>query len=586
MVDFWRRKILQSLAGSFAYRWWNTTGHAGPQVTTDDWQSSDSERVFPQGVASGDPRPDGVLLWTRVEAQGEVEVEVEVSRNEDFTDIVRQAKAIATEQTDHTVRFRIDALSPRQRYWYRFLSMGVRSAVGRTQTTPADGDNAPLRLAFASCQDYQGRWYHAWRALAERADEIDVVLFLGDYIYEYERFPLLQEPLPGRQITMPDGLVVDKRNGVIAAKSLEDYRNIYRVIRTDPDLRRIHQLCPFIILWDDHEHANDAWQDHATDFNDLRGLEKDTERRKSATRAWHEHLPVDVPFDPERPFPDDILTYRSFRWGRLAELWLTDQRYYRDDHLIPEGAIVPEVGKVLPNTLLGARTMCVKEPFEVLEAQEPPTMLGTLQKQWLLDSMAQSQTTWKVWASALMVSPFVLDLRGFEGLSPAMRKEYYFKTDQWDGFCSERREILEALQKVDNLVVLSGDLHGFYASQLKADFDVPDSPSIGTEFTVAGISSISLAEQLEAIVKSQPIVAVTGFGMLPPRLDETLLASSPHFRHADSRGYGVAIAHFSETALEVEFLNIDGIRQPQWNGKVIHTKFRVRAGHNEIETIS
>jgi alkaline phosphatase D len=201
--------------------------------------------------------------------------------------------------------------------------------VGRTRTAPLPDADVPVTLAFTSCQDYVGRWYHAWRALADRADEIDFVLFLGDYIYEYEQFPDLQVPKPGREVQLPDGLVVDEANGVVAARTLADFRHLYKVIRSDADLRRIHQLCPFVIIWDDHEHGNDCWQDHTADFNDLQGDEKDTTRREAATRAWYEMVPVDVPFTPERGYPDDIVTWRGLRWGRHVEMWLTDQRYYR-----------------------------------------------------------------------------------------------------------------------------------------------------------------------------------------------------------------------------------------------------------------
>lgn len=550
--------------------------------------STDEEAlaVFPQGIASGDPRPDGVLLWARVPSGDgrPVEVAYQVGADEAFSEIIASGAVTATEDTDHTVRLRLEGLEPARRYWYRFRANDTSSPVGRTRTAPLPDADVPVTLAFTSCQDYVGRWYHAWRALAERAEEIDFVLFLGDYIYEYERFPDLQIPKPGREQVLPDGLVVDEANGVVAALTLEDFRYLYKLIRSDADLRRIHQLCPFVIIWDDHEHGNDCWQDHTADFNDLNGDEKDTARREAATRAWYEHLPVDVPFTPERGYPDDIVTYRSLRWGKHMEMWLTDQRYYRDDHLVPEGPVDLEVGKFLANSPVGSRTFVIKTPFEAREAVAQPTMLGLPQRDWLTSGIAASQATWKVWASGLMVAQMVLDLSGFKDIPPTFQNRYFFKTDQWDGFLTERRRILEAASGVDNFVVLSGDLHGFYAANLHTDFDRADGPA-GVEFTVAGISSISLYEQVDAIVKGQPLLSGTSLKDIVPLFDSNLMEASPHFLHADSKGYGAAIARFDADGLDVEFIGVTGVTQAEWNGEVGSLKFRVEAGSQEIKRV-
>jgi len=555
-----------------------------PSDPFPDSTDVESDRVFQQGIASGDPRPDGCLLWTRVATDTTTEVHFQVGDDETFETIVQQGVVVATDDSDFTVRIRLQGLSANRHYWYRFRAAGVSSPVGRTRTAPSPEDDTPVTVAFASCQDYIGRWYYGWRALANYSDEIDFVLFLGDYIYEYERYPQLQEPQEGREIKLPDGLVINEAQGIIAAESLADYREIYRVTRSDKDLRRMHQLCPFVIIWDDHEHANDAWQDHAVDFNGRRGDEKDTARREAATRAWFEHLPVDVEYHPDRGFPDDIVTWRGLRWGRHFELFLTDQRYYRDDHLIPEGPIDPSVGKFLPNSPLGSRTFCIKSEFDKREAIVKPTMLSNHQRDWLTSEMKNSTATWKVWGSGLMVSQFVLDLSKFEKIPPAFRNVFYFKTDQWDGFPSERRLILHELANVENLVVLSADLHGFYAADLYPDFDHPGPDPIGTEFTVAGISSISLQEQVTAVVRSQPLLAATGLGEVAKEIDTNLRGSSPHFAHADSLGYGAAIARFTAERMDVEFIKISGVRQAEWDGEMRTVKFKVLSGHNRIES--
>lgn len=584
-----RREFLRAAAQASAFAGTSVLVSMPPLARATPFPDSpeaDADLVFPQGVASGDPRPDGFLLWTRVPGDAAsadpVEVRYQIAEDEAFANVVREGALEVSAESDFTLRARAAGLEPHRRYWYRFHARGVSSPVGRTRTAPSPDADVPVRLGFASCQDYQGRYYHGWRALADRAEDLDFVLFLGDYIYEYERYPGLQEPAPGREIKMPDGLVIDEARGVIAALTLEDYRGIYRATRSDADLRRIHRLCPFVIVWDDHEHANDAWADHAVDFNDARGDEKDTARREAATRAWFEHLPVDLEFHPERGFPDDIVTWRKLRWGRHLDLFLTDQRYYRDDHVVPEGPPDPAVGKPMRDTPLGSRTFCVKSVFEEREAARAPTMLGAAQREWFLREPLASDATWKVWGSALMVAQFVLDLTAFEKIPPAFRNRFYFKTDQWDGFLTERRAILSAFAGMKNFIVLSGDLHGFYASGLRKNFDAPDEPLTGAEFTVAGISSISLAEQLEAVIKMQPLLAASGLGSLVPRMDENLRAASPHFVHADSRAYGVAIAEVRPDRFEVEFLSITGVREPEWNGEVGTTAFVVRSGDPEI----
>lgn len=546
------------------------------------------ERVFPQGIASADPRPDGVLLWARVEPDGDAPLAVEyaVAEDEQFAAVVAAGSVEARADDDFTLRVRLVGLASGRRYWYRFFARGVMSPRGRTTTAPAADADAPVRFAVASCQDYLGRYYHAWRALAEQADELDFVLFLGDYIYEYTRYPELQEPSPERRVELPDGLVIDAAEGVVAARTLADYRAIYRRVRTDPDLREIHRLLPFVAIWDDHEHANDAWQDRANDFDGARGDERDTARREAATRAWFEHVPVDVAYDAAAGFPDDIVTWRTLRWGRLLELVLTDQRYYRDDHLIPEGPTDPEVGKILANSPLGARTFVIKPPFDVREAAAAPTMLGAAQREWLIAALRASDARWKVWGSALMVAQMVLDLRGLDGVPDTFQNLYYFKTDQWDGFRSERAQILAALADVPDVVVLSGDLHGAYAAELRVDPDDLAAAPVASEFTVAGISSISLYAQIAAVVATNPLLAATGLGAVVPMFDAVLRATCPHFVHAESDRYGAAIVAATADAFAVEFLAIAGVRDPAYGGVASRARFRVAAGSPRIVAAS
>jgi alkaline phosphatase D len=585
-----RRSFLADLGrGSLAAV---TLAHCGPvdDVLRPDWIDGpepgpeDLARVYPQGVASADPRPDGALLWTRIEPDGDgpVLVEYVVAEDPEFAAIAIAGAVEALAADDFTLRVRLVELTAGRRYWYRFFARGVMSPPGRTSTAPAADADAPVRFAVASCQDYLGRYYHAWRALVEQADDLDFVLFLGDYIYEYTRYPDLQEPTPERRVELPDGLVIDEAEDIVAARTLADYRAIYRTVRSDPDLQEIHRLVPFVAIWDDHEHANDAWGDHAVDFDGAEGDEQDTARREAATQAWFEHVPVDVVRDAAAGFPDDIVVWRTLRWGQRLELVLTDQRYYRDDHLIPEGPADPDVGKFLENSPLGSRTFVIKEPFDTREAAAAPTMLGAAQRDWLISALKASDARWKLWGSALMVAQMALDLRGIADVPPTFQNIYYFKTDQWDGFRSERAQILAALADVENLVVLSGDLHGFYAAEVRVDPDDLEAEPVAAEFTVAGISSISLVEQVTAVVAGNPLLAATGLGAVVPMFDEVLQATCPHFVHARSDGYGAAVVTVEADALAVEFVAVEGVREPTYGGVASRTGFRVSAGSSRI----
>lgn len=220
--------------------------------------------------------------------------------------------------TDHTVRVEVTGLAAATTYWYRFTAHGVTSPVGRTRTAPDPEADVPVRIALASCQDYGGRWFQAWRALVDR-DDVDFVLFIGDYIYETIGHLLAKLP-PGRTPEIPDGLELDDPlKGRVAALTLADYRALYRRYHTDPDLRAMHAHFPFVAMWDDHEFANDCWQDHATDFDDARGDETEPDRREAASRAFFEYVPVRRPFDAAAGFPNDLQLYRSVRWGKHVE---------------------------------------------------------------------------------------------------------------------------------------------------------------------------------------------------------------------------------------------------------------------------
>ena len=576
MSSIQRRTFLRLLAASPAL----------PLLGASACGGDAQDQTFPQGIGSGDPSPDGVLLWTRVEPEDEDAVEhvtYEVATDPDFDGIVATGEQDVGAGTDHTLRVDVAGLVPGTIYWYRFHARGVTSPTGRTRTAPAPDADVPLRIALASCQDFGGRWFHAWRALAER-DDVDVVLFIGDYIYETIGH-LGVEPPPERTIELPDGLVLDDPiKGRIAALTLEDYRALYRQYRRDPDLRAVHAAFPFVTLRDDHEFANDCWGDHATDFDDRNGDERSPERRAAATRAWWEFHPIRRPYDPSAAFPADLQIYRSLRWGRHAELVLLDERYHRDDHLIPEGPIDNTVGHIQMNSAFGARTFVIKDAFDTREAgtTPAPTMLGAAQRDWAVGALQASTATWKLLASPLVVAQMVIDLTGYPQLPDTFRQRYYFKTDQWDGFRSERRAVLEACAAVDNLVVLSGDLHGFYAAELHADFDAPAAEPIAVEYAVSAVSAATIDVQLDAVIASNPFLEALGLRDLIPEFDANLVATNPHIRHAESTRNGLAIVDVGPTAVEVRFVAVTEVTAPD-GGIASEVAFRTPIGSRRVE---
>jgi alkaline phosphatase D len=558
------------------------------ELSTDP---ADRARVFPQGLASGDPSPSSVILWTRVEPPaggGPVEVDYEVATDEAFEDVVATGSLSVSDSTDHTLRIRLTALEPYTTYHYRFVALGVQSIAGRTKTAPLPDADVSPRFAFASCQDYVGRFYHSYKALLADGP-VDFVVFLGDYIYETDGDPSFQTESAERKVELPDGL--DIGGGTKAALTLADYRTLYRIYRSDPDIQAVHAQAPFVCIWDDHEFANDCWRDHATDFNDERGDEKSPERRLAANRAWLEYQPADVGDDPA-----DLRIYRTLRYGKHVELVLTDQRSYRDDHVIPEGALPsdkPEgspddfptyiaAGKVFANSEIFSRNFVKKSGFDVFEDFEKPTMLGDEQKQWFLDAMKSSTATWKFWGSETQVVQMVLDLSGFD-LPADFKGVYYFTVDQWDGFRTERRELVEALAGTPNVVVITGDIHGFYAAEIHPDPDAPGEVPVMVEYVTSGISSSPVQQIAQSAVDANP--DFSALGALVPVFDDVLALASLEYKHRASNVNGISIVEVdADREIRVHFLEVADVFSAE-PGPVTKKSFRTRAGTNRVEPI-
>lgn len=464
---------------------------------------------FPQGVASADPSPDGVILWTRAHADTDADIELtlQVSSNSSFDELVLQQSVNALAHEDHTVRVRLQDLQPGTQYFFRFLAAaGGVSRVGRTRTAPDSASAEPLRVAFVSCQNYEQGFYGAWaRMLHEDSQrppdqQIQLVLHLGDFIYErYVNRAGHGQRFVRRLPDLPDGASDGDR---IWADSLADYRHLYRVHLEDPWLQAARARWPFVCTWDDHEFSNDSFQ-HFSFYDDEPLAEGGRQRR--AHRAWFEYIPARVEgATPAAGEPGSGLSiHRHLQWGQLAEFWITDLRSYRSRHPLPHGLSealqLPADPIELVDIFDGGSAYNggnppARLPFGDGQAENtardraPGTMLGDDQKTWFKEGLSQSAATWKVWGNSLPILPMRLDLASipFAGMHDSV-----IGTDAWNGYPGEYRELMTWIeaQGIDGVVSLSGDHHMQGAATLVTDPDIDGTAAVAVDFNVTGISS-------------------------------------------------------------------------------------------------
>lgn len=319
----------------------------------DGGPSRPVEEVFPQSVASGDPRETSIVLWTRAVPEGgagDADVTLELASDEAFASPVAidAGVLVAREEADHCVRVKVTGLTAGATYFYRFTHAGTRSRAGRFRTAPAADADTPVRFAFVSCQDYVGRYYNTLlRLLDDEHDDLAFVLHLGDYVYETTGDPGFMMTGSERTVRLrapEEAIALGSGDGVYhAARSLSNYRDLYRTYRSDPILQRLHERFPFICIWDDHEFSDDSWQDHGTYSDGLRE-EQDTERRRASEQAWWEYQPAapeDAAAGLQEVDPSELVPSvigRAFRFGRHLALAVTDYRSFRPDHPTPEDA--------------------------------------------------------------------------------------------------------------------------------------------------------------------------------------------------------------------------------------------------------
>jgi len=409
------------------------------------------------GVASGCPSPDGIVLWTRLAPDPtngggmtpeSMQVRWEVARDERFNDIAQRGDANAIPALAHSVHVELRGLEPDRTYWYRFHAGGATSPVGRTRTAPAaKADHRRLKFAFASCQQYEQGYFGAYRHMA--AEDVDLVVFLGDYIYESSW---------GRNHV--------RKHGAPEATTLAGYRDRHALYKTDADLQRMHALVPWLMTWDDHEVDND----YAADQGEY--LEADfIKRRAAAYQAYYEHMPLPRTMLPNGP---DMRIYARFGYGRLALFHVLDDRQYRHIQVCP----TPKRGGG-SNVVMDAKCP---------ERQDPKrSLLGYAQEQWLHEGLDHSTARWNVLAQQTLMAQ--LDRL------PGPGSTHW--TDAWDGYPAARRRLMDfvAERKPGNPLVIGGDVHSHWVNDLKQDFDRPDSPTVATEFCGTSITSQAWAQE-------------------------------------------------------------------------------------------
>jgi alkaline phosphatase D len=414
-------------------------------------QPSFDRYPFALGVASGDPSPTGVVLWTRLAPDPLVvggglpaepyEVDFEVARDDGFHAIIRRGTTVALPDEAHSVRVELHGLGPQHEYFYRFRVGNEISRVGRTRTTPPGNAMVPVvTFAFVSCQNFAEGYFTPYADVA--ASDVDAVIHLGDYIYE------------------GGARIVRAHSPAIEIRTLDQYRIRHGQYKTDEHLQKAHAEHPWLVTWDDHEFKNN-YADEDLDNPEV-PPELVRARRAAAYRAYWEHMPLARARKPEGP---DLRLYRRFHWGAQATFNVLDGRQYRSDQ--PLACTERDSSGYCPDNLNPARSM-----------------LGAEQREWLLEDLATTKARWNVLAQQTGFAPF-------NQATSAGSRRFATSADSWDGYVAERQQILDWLveRATPNPVVLTGDTHQNWVRNVPRDYRTLDGEPVATEFMGTSISS-------------------------------------------------------------------------------------------------
>lgn len=488
-------------------------------VVPNDWRVLHhphfAEDPFALGIASGDPTPNGAILWTRLasrplEPMGGMDgtrmtVQWEVADDDGFTKIVKQGRATAAPELGYSIHVDLDGLAPDRWYFYRFHSGQAISPVGRVRTAPAAGTNVPLRLAFASCQNYEAGYYTAHEHMAK--EELDLVAFLGDYIYEYG---------PGRNAVRP--------HSSMEVMDLNGYRGRYAQYKSDPNLQAAHARCPWVVIADDHEVDNNYAG--LSGENDFESVEWMRTRRAAAYQAWWEHQPVRT---PRANSWSELVMMRRIEWGNLARLHLLDGRQYRSNQACGDGTKETPCG----------------------DWDDPKrTMLGDAQEQWLTQGLMTSKQRWQVLANQVMIAPFV---------TKSQTGKRMFGMDNWGGYPAASQRLLSSIAKYapNRTVTITGDIHSNWVNELHAGFAREDQRVVAAEFVGTSIASGGDG--------SDRANAVTPAAM----------AENPHLKWQNSRR-GYVVCNVNNDAWHTEYRTVPYISKA---GAPVETPTKWRVEH-------
>ncbi|MDP9188956.1 MAG: alkaline phosphatase D family protein [Actinomycetota bacterium] len=464
------------------------------------------EGAFKLGVSSGFPRPKGITLWTQLDGiKRSAKLKLTVATDRKFGNVVEERLVTARKESGFTARTFVRGLKPHEEYFYRFTTEDSKSQVGRFRTAPPLNSKQKIRIAFYSCQNYEAGFFNAQRAIA--SEDVDLIICLGDYIYEYSNASGVRLDRSG-----------NNRDG--DTQLLSEYRQKYELYKSDRDLKAMHASAPLISIWDDHEvednHADgrpsSAQPDpNKTNLKDLPRRISFLQRRANGYKAFFD-------YQPRMRFKGDRnRIYEDYRLGGLVDLILTDERQYRDQQPCNDAILA-----------------------DCPTANDPRTLLGAKQRDWLLRSLKASSATWKVWGTEVML----MGLR----IGPSVVAQ----VDSWDGYGFERRQILDYVidNNIQNVVAITGDIHTFFAGTATTSGDEgPTSRPAFPEFVGGSATSTGLPE-------------ATGF---PPAALEALLPFNGQIDYFDfvKRGYGVVEASANSLTCELKSVNALQRNSPQ-----------------------
>lgn len=496
--NFSRRQIVKALSSASIF---GTAGFPVIGRTAADRLES----IFGLGVASGEPHERGFTIWTRLVTDGAISqlkssipVNWEVAKDEKFKTIVRVGVSLAESNWGHSIHVDLAGLEPSSVYWYRFSAEGKQSAVGRTRTTPSPKSLEPLKFVIASCQRWDQGHFAAWKHVAQESP--DLILFLGDYIYEYG-------PIDGRVRLHEGGRVV----------TLEQYRARYAQYKRDESLQAAHAAAPWMCIWDDHEVDDD--------YAAVTGADLQAEfhkQRNAAYQAYWENMPFPMSMRPKLDSGNvSIDLYRRKSWGGLAQIHFLDDRQYRDVQ------VCPRPNKAGSNVVKLADCPSLKDKSR--------TLLGSRQEQWLYSGW-DTIRPWNLLAQQTLMSQM-------SWTDPQAPDGGTFWTDGWDGYQASRDRLLKSIQdkKINGVVCLGGDVHAHFVSDLKSDFSDINAPAIATEFCGTSISS---------------------FGFDNNNLQRAK-AFNPHLKYARSDQRGYISFLLTEKLLEARLMALEDVNDPK-----------------------